>query len=198
MPLIGARSRRRPRSVDPEEGAIASALARRDPDAIRLVQERYGRVLGGYLRQALGDPGASEDVLQQVLVEVWRRGPDYDPKRASLMTWMMTITRSRAIDHLRRRVPEPVDNVEMLDRPEAPVEDHLDELVERWRLAELLGRIPHQEALLLRMRFYEDLSQAEIAERIGVPLGTVKSRMVSGLARLRELIVREDGEEAGR
>ena len=79
LPMIGARRQRAPRPVDPEEGAIASALAQRDPDAIRLVQERFGRVLGGYLRQALGDPGASEDVLQQVLVEVWRRGPDYDP-----------------------------------------------------------------------------------------------------------------------
>ena len=114
------------------------------------------------------------------------------------MTWMMTITRSRAIDHLRRRIPEPVDDMEILDRAEAPVEDHLDELVERWRLAELLSRIPSQEALLLRMRFYDDLSQSEIADRIGVPLGTVKSRMVSGLARLRELIAREEGEEAGR
>ena len=129
--------------------------------------------------------------MQQVFLEVWQRGPDYDPRRGSPLAWVMAIARSRAIDHLRRRIPEPRDPAGAPDeRPHGDFE--LDELLERWRLAALLGALPAQEADVLRRRFYEGRSQAEIAADTGVPLGTVKSRMVAGLARLREALDREE------
>ena len=85
------------------------ALRRDDPRAVELVSDAYGPLLRGFLAEALDDRDAVQDVLQQTLLEVWRRGHDYDPERASLATWLLVIARSRAIDHLRRRVPEPVD-----------------------------------------------------------------------------------------
>ncbi len=189
---LGDRAEERPRRrpSDPGERRLAELLGAGDQAAIGLVEERFGRVLGGFLREALPDRAIAEDVMQQVLVEIWRRGPDYDPGRASLLTWMMTIARSRAIDERRRRRPEPVDPA-AIDGGEAAAAAETDQMLERWRLAALLDRIPPEEAIALRLRFYEELAQPEIAERIGVPLGTVKTRMVRGLARLRGLIVEE-------
>lgn len=131
--------------------------------------------------------------MQQVFLEVWQRGPSYDPERASLLTWMMTIARSRAIDHLRRRVPEPRDPAGTLALLETDgLDASLDELAEQWRIAELLTRLSDEEADLLRRRFYDDMSQREIAKATGIPLGTVKMRMVQGLERMRELLAEED------
>jgi RNA polymerase sigma-70 factor (ECF subfamily) len=184
------RGRRERRVADADERRIAELLRAGDQSAISLVEARFGRVLGGFLREALPDRTMAEDVMQQVLVEVWRRGPDYDAGRASLLTWMMTIARSRAIDERRRRRPEPIDPAAIDD--DATPSPELEQMLERWRLAELLDRIPPEEAIALRMRFYEELAQPEIAERLGVPLGTVKTRMVRGLARLRGLLAEEE------
>jgi RNA polymerase sigma-70 factor (ECF subfamily) len=104
----------------------------------------------------------------------------------------MTIARSRAIDQLRKRVPEPLDPRGSLALLEPSVEAQVDELLDRWRFAGLLGRLPDEEADLLRRRFYDGATQAEIAAETGVPLGTVKMRMVQGLARLRDLLDREE------
>jgi RNA polymerase sigma-70 factor, ECF subfamily len=169
---------------------LAARLRRRDPQALRDLYDDLGAPVFGFLRHALADRGAAEDVMQQVFLEVWQRGPDYDPQRGSPLTWVMTIARSRAIDHLRRRIPEPRDPAGGTGETRQG-ELELDELLERWRLSALLGRLPVQEADVLRRRFYEGRSQAEIAAETGVPLGTVKSRMVAGLSRLREALDQE-------
>lgn len=187
-----ARNRGSRRAADAEERQLAAALRAEDPGAIAAVEQRYGRMLSGFLRDALPDPASAEDVLQQVLVEVWRRGPKYDPERAGLLTWILMIARSRAIDENRRRRPEPIDPATIAERG-GSVGAEADPLLERWRLAGLLDRIPQEEATALRLRFYEELAQPQIAERMGIPLGTVKTRMVRGLARLRQLIVEEEG-----
>jgi RNA polymerase sigma-70 factor (ECF subfamily) len=162
-------------------------LARRDPAAAAAIQSAYGRILMGFLSQLLGDGGAAEDVMQQVLLEAWQRGESFDPARASVLTWLMTIARSRAIDLLRRRVPEPHDPAmatALLDRDSA-VEDHAEAIAARWQLTYLLSTLAPDHAELLRMRFQLDMSQSEIAEQTGIPLGTVKTRMVRALEQLR-------------
>lgn len=180
-----------------EENAIARGLRKRRRGGLERAYAAYGGSVLGYLQRALGDRGAAEDVTQQVFLEVWRRGPQYDAGRGSVFTWVMTIARSRAIDHQRKRVPEPRDTSDpaspfaQAESPAAARE--LDELLDRWRVAGLLRRIPADEAYLLRMRFFEELSQSEIAARTGIPLGTVKMRMVKALGRLREMIEEDDG-----
>lgn len=177
-----------------DERRMVAGLRRGDPDALAAVHGTYGRMVLGYLRNALHDPASAEDVHQEVFLEVWRRASAYDPERGSLGTWIMLIARSRAIDHLRKRVPEPLD-------PQGPAGTALSEredpetapdlLVERWAMAVLVARLPEDQARILRMRFHEGLSQTEIAERTGIPLGTVKTYMVRGLRRLRDMM--EDG-----
>jgi RNA polymerase sigma-70 factor (ECF subfamily) len=177
------------RDLDPVEAALVAGLRSEDEGAIAAFEERYGRVLTGFLRDSLPDPATAEEVRQQVLTEIWRRGGDYDPARASVLTWALMIARSRAADERRRRRPSPVDPTTI---EEAGDDAELNGMLDRWRVAALLERIPAGEAATLRMRFYEGLSQSEIAARTGDPLGTVKTRMVRGLARLRELIGEEE------
>jgi RNA polymerase sigma-70 factor (ECF subfamily) len=178
-----------------EEEGLVARLQERDPEALRTLYERFGRITFGFLVNALGDRAAAEDIQQQVFLEVWQRADRYDPSRGKLLTWVMTIARSRAIDHLRRRVPEPLDPDVAASAAESNGprgDEQIEQLAEQWRMRELLDRLPKAEADLLRLRFYSQLSQSEIAERDGIPLGTVKTRMFSGLRRLRELIDEED------
>jgi RNA polymerase sigma-70 factor, ECF subfamily len=167
---------------------LVSALHRRDPRALELIDDRYGAVLLGFLTDLLGDRAAAEDVRQVTLIEVWQRAKTYDPHRGTLLTWILTIGRSRAIDELRRRVPEPYDPLTPPAQSEAQSHETADALLETWRVAGLLALLPREEAMILRLRFYEGLSQREIAERTGIALGTVKMRMVKALERLREMI----------
>lgn len=175
-------------STDPHtrDRRIADGLRRGDEAALVALHDGVGRTVFGFLVHALGERSRAEDVFQQVLTEIWRRGADYDPQRGSLLTWVMMITRSRAIDELRRRVPEPHDVDGLLSSREAP-EATADALVEQWTVAQLLERLPSEEAELLRLRFHDDLSQSEIAQRTDLALGTVKTRMVRGLRRLADL-----------
>ena len=181
----GARSERR----------LIRALHRGDPRAVELVTESYGPLLRGYLAETLTDRDAVSDVLQQILLDVWRRGPDYDPGRASVTTWLLVIARSRAIDHLRRRVPEPVDADRLAAVADSDREDETAALLEHWQMAGMIAALPREEARILCLRFYDGLSQRQIAERTGMPLGTVKMRMVQALERLRRRLDQE-GERA--
>lgn len=176
---------------DRAERRLAARLRKGDPDALAEVHRTYGGMVLGYLRGALRDVATAEDVHQEVFLEVWRRGSGYDPDRSSLGTWIMLIARSRAIDHLRRRIPEPLDpHAPGAAEPEDPAASP-ELLVERWAMAVHLARLPADEARILRMRFDEGLSQTEIAERTGIPLGTVKTYMVRGLRRLRDMVEAE-------
>lgn len=170
---------------------LVSALRRGDPDALAEIHRTFGAAVMGYLRGALRDDAAAEDVHQDVFLDVWRRGPSFDPDRGSLGNWIMLIARSRAIDYLRKRVPEPIDpggprGATM--HQEEDLSSSPDTLIERWRMAVLIAQLPKEEARMLRMRFHEGLSQSEICDRTGIPLGTVKTYMVRGLRRLRALM----------
>jgi RNA polymerase sigma-70 factor (ECF subfamily) len=193
-PVIGRRRERRDDPPAGDGGGLVAGLRRGDPDALAEIHRTFGAAVLGYLRSALRDSATAEDVHQEVFLEVWRRGPSFDPARGSLGTWIMLIARSRAIDHLRKRIPEPIDpagpRAATMQQEEDPSASP-DTLVERWRMAVLIAQLPDEEARMLRMRFHDGLSQSEIAERTGIPLGTVKTYMVRGLRRLKDLM--EDG-----
>jgi RNA polymerase sigma-70 factor (ECF subfamily) len=178
------------RQASRAERRLAARLAARDPEALAELYRHYGAATFGLLLRMLDDRATAEDIQQSVYMEAWHRGAEYDPARAGLLTWLLTIARSRGIDELRKRLPEPRDPQEADLRA---VESEADALLDRWRVAHLLARLPHEERTLLRMRFYEDLSQSEISAATGIAMGTIKARMVRGLSRLREMI---DAEEA--
>lgn len=176
------------------ERELANALRVRDEGVLVRVQAELGPLLLGYLTAMLGDRTEAEDIAQVTLLEVWERGPSFDRARGSLITWVMMIARSRAIDRLRQRVPEPRDPADpgMLPADRAVTQqDPTEALLEQWRVAYLLAQLPAEQSRMLRMRFYDGLSQQQIAAQTETPLGTVKMRMVQALERLRQLIDEE-------
>src|SRR5215207_7065578 len=131
----------------PSELRIAAGLRRRDPDAVRALYAEYGPGALALLHDTIHDRSAVEDVYQQVLLEAWQRGRSFDPARASLRTWLATIARSRAIDHLRRRVPEPHDpSIERVRRDLGDPWEPVAQLVDRVTLEQLLERLTPEEA----------------------------------------------------
>jgi RNA polymerase sigma-70 factor (ECF subfamily) len=171
---------------------IADGLRRRDPEAVRALYAEYGPLTLAQLSATLGDRSAAEDVFQQVLLEAWLRCATYDPARASLRTWIATIARSRAIDHLRRRVPEPLDPTDTAGVDRVCEREPAADVVDRMVVDGLLARLSPGEAEVVRLHFHFGFSQSQIVSRTGVPLGTVKSRMKSALRRLREMMVEEE------
>ncbi len=172
------------------EVRIAAGLRRRDPDAVRALYAEYGPSALALVHDAIRDRAAAEDVFQQVLLEAWLRCRSYDPARASLRTWLATIARSRTIDHLRRRVPEPWDPATAAASAGGSDEQGA-EILDRLMLDELLRRLPAAEAEVVRLRFHIGLSQSQIARLTELPLGTVKSRMTSALRHLRAMLEEE-------
>lgn len=152
----------------------------------------YGPPTLAALSVTLGDRSAAEDVFQQVLLEAWLRCATYDPARASLRTWLATIARSRAIDHLRRRIPEPLDPADTAGADRTCDREPAADVVDRMVLDGLLARLSPGEAEVVRLHFHFGFSQSQIVSRTGVPLGTVKSRMKSALRRLREMMAEEE------
>ena len=177
-----------------KESKLSRDLRRKRPDAVDRLYEEYGSSTFGFLVSLLGDRHTAEDVQQQVFLEAWQKAESFDPARGSLLNWLLMIARSRAIDHMRKRRPEPVDpSLDGHTTVDHRSDGEIDRLLEEWRVSHALARIPKEESHLLRMRFYEDLSQSEIANRTGIPLGTVKMRMVAGLGRLRSELETEGG-----
>jgi RNA polymerase sigma-70 factor, ECF subfamily len=172
---------------------LERAFRRREDGSLEEAYRRHAPAVLGFLVSVTGDRGAAEDVLQEVFVDAWRRAGDFDPRRAGLATWLMVIARSRAVDHLRRRIPEPRDHTDPAVVTATDPVDAVDDMLGRWRFAALLATLSEEDAHLLRLRFHEGLSQSEISERTGMPLGTVKTRMNRALERLRALVETEEG-----
>lgn len=197
-PAAAATARWRPARLTPPADAdrgLVARLQRGDQSAVQELYVEHGGRVVSYLAYVLRDRVAADDVCQEVFVEVWRKGGSYDPDRGSLNGWIMTIARTRAIDQLRKRVPEPRDTTipgAAVVEPEDPAAA-MEVVDDRWRMAALLDELPAEQATTLRLRFHGDMSQSEIAEAMDVPLGTVKTRMARALKRLRELMDDEGG-----
>ncbi len=142
----------------------------------------------GLLRRLLGQPGDAEDVLQETFWQIWDRADRFDPSRSTPLVWLLLIARSRALDLLRRRgserpaaaVVEPVYTGD----PGRPLELWED----RQRVSRALAALPGEQRRVIDLAFFGGLTHDEIARRLGVPLGTVKTRIRRGLLRLRDLL----------
>lgn len=147
--------------------------------------DRYSPVVYAVALRVLGDTGAAEDVLQDVFMQLWRNPSAFDASRGSLGAWLAVIARNRAIDALRKRKPESD-----LDHVVVSVEPDLTEEADRSRVREkvraTLSTMPDAQRKALELAYYEGLTHSEIAAKTGEPLGTIKTRIRTGLLTLRK------------
>src|SRR5436309_3709160 len=179
--------------------AIVALLAGSDEQALAGLYDRFGRIAYGLALRILRDQALAEDAVQEAFLTAWRRADTFMPERAKASTWLLTLVHRRAVDLVRReerRRAEPLEAAEE-HAGEAPAEDAVWLRYERERVQAALRQLPDQQREALELAYYGGFSQSELAERLGQPVGTIKSRMFTGLARLRELLAEPgNGEEA--
>jgi RNA polymerase sigma-70 factor (ECF subfamily) len=180
--------------------ALVAMVARGDDDALGELYDRQGRVAYGLAYRVLRDQRLAEDAVQEAFLAVWRTASTYRAERAKASTWILTLVHRRAVDLVRReerRKAEPLvhDERGSLAASESGADEAAWLRFERERLQSALGQLPDAQREAIELAYYGGYSQSELAERLGVPLGTVKSRMFAGLARLRELL--DDGTTEG-
>ena len=170
------------RETDDADARLAEAFPAGGEPTFAAVYSRWSPLVYSAARRVLGDPHEAADVTQEVFVSAWRSRAAFDPERGSLPGWLVTITRRRVADHLQRRSrqADPTDTP-----PADPGQAHVDEAIDRILVAEELGRLGEPPGTIMRLAFYEQLTHAEIAERLQLPLGTVKSHIRRSLERLR-------------
>ena len=177
--------------VPADDVQLLQAVARGDEAALARLYDQYRVILFGLLVRILGSREEAEDVLQDVFIQVWRRAKDYDAERGKPFTWLVTLTRSRGIDRLRlmgarQRLSEASakePNEEIADALHDTIQAGQREIVQR-----ALATLPEEQKEALLLAYYDGLTQSEIASQLGTPLGTVKTRMRSGMAKLRSLL----------
>ena len=180
-----------------EDPQLVASLARGNPQALAALYDRHAPSMLGLAQGVLGERRDAEDLVHDVFLEAWRRAARYDAGRGSVRTWLLVMTRSRALD--RRRA---LSNVRRRDRESAqrdlgiaPTHVEADGLrgIDRARALAAIATLPERQRRVVELRCLEGLSCREIAERCGLPRGTVKSRLVRALQRLREQLGDAEG-----
>lgn len=172
---------------------LLAAIGRGDRQAFAVFFDRYALRVKAFLIRGGTPRDLAEELSQEVMVTVWRKASSFDPARASVATWLFTVARNRRIDMIRRQSRPSPDPEDPLFQPD-PDPDGAAIVGAGQRDAVLraaLDRLPPEQREVLTVAFYEGLSQTEIAERLGVPLGTVKSRSRLALGRLRGMLGEE-------
>ena len=173
--------------------AVVALIARSDDAALAELYRRFGRLAYGLAFRILRDDALAQDAVQEAFLGVWRAAGRFAAERAKPSTWLLTLVHRRAVDLVRReerRRAEPL-------QPEAEdssgaTGDEVELTARRQVIREALRKLPPEQREAIELAYYGGYTQTELAERVGQPLGTIKSRMFTGLARLREVL----GEDA--
>ena len=193
-PNAGTGSRSR---ADDKE--LIRAIVDRQQDAVGELYDRFSSMLMALAYRVLGNSQDAEEILQETFLQVWNQAARYDPKRSSVSTWLVLITRSRAIDRLRsRQVQTRTVTAAQQENPDSHTSPTgvgnvlLHE--RRQRLGDEMAKLPPEQRQVLELAFYGGSTQREIAKQTGIPLGTVKTRTLMAIKKLRAALKEEIGE----
>ena len=178
--------------------ALVALVARSADSALAELYDRYGRVAYGLALRILRDAALAEDAVQDGFLAVWRTAPQFVPERGKASSWILTLVHRRAVDLVRReerRRGDPLDGV--ADATSGGADEAAWLALERTRVQEALRKLPDGQREALELAYYGGFTQSELAERLGEPLGTIKSRMFNGLRALRGLLEERGDEEEG-
>jgi len=170
---------------------LLHAVSRGDETALAAIYDRYRLILFGLILRILHDRQEAEDVLQEAFLQVWRRAADFDESRGRVFTWLVTIARSRALDRLRALGARARLADQAAQAPADQFGDAAEDALKSEQgtiVRQALTELPEEQRRALLLAYFEGLTQSEIADRLGEPLGTIKTRMRSGLIKLRELL----------
>ena len=172
------------------DGELIQRVADRDREAFDELYRRYTRPLLGLALRRLGDRGRAEDALQDAFAAVWRSASSYDPERGAGAAWLYAVARNAIVDGARRR-PEPPAEVPETAASDVGPDERAEVAWLAWRVHRAIEELPEHERQVIELAYWGEQSQSEIAEFLQVPLGTVKTRTRSGLARLADLLEEE-------
>jgi len=166
-------------------------VGRKDPEAFEVLYDRHGGVAYSLAYRIVGDRAAAEEVSQEAFISVWRSGARFDATRGSVRSWLLSVVRNRAIDFLRSRAGKApkltFDDDSILEqRPAA--ERTEAEALRRETAGELrgaIGKLPGEQSKVIELAYFGGFSHSEIAQILGLPMGTVKGRMRLGLEKIR-------------
>jgi RNA polymerase sigma-70 factor (ECF subfamily) len=182
-----------PAAARTDEELIAD-LGRGDAEALGLLYDRYRRLAMAVAYRILDDATAAEDCLQDAFVQVWRNHTSFHPERGSVKSWLLTIVRNAAIDRHRgregrARQDRPIDEVEYLLGENDDPHQQAVESLQAEQIQTAIRSLPDEQREAITLAFFNGLTHQEIAERMGVPLGTVKGRMRLGLKKMRQQLI---------
>ena len=184
------------KDVEVDDATLLGQIAGGDQRAIGLLFDRYSGLLKALARRILNDSSDAEEILQEVFLQVWKQAQRYDRTRSSVSTWLVLITRSRAIDRLRsRQVKERTLTALKQERPRSHTspEGTRSVLLEqrRKRLFQELKELPAEQRQVLELAFFSGMTQSEIASATEIPLGTVKTRTLLAMKKMRKALQEE-------
>lgn len=169
------------------DGALIAAIRNGNQEAMAELYDRYSSVVYAVALRVLGDTSAAEDILQEIFMQLWRKPGAFDASRGNLAPWLAVITRNRAVDVLRKRRPQSeLEDTTLTVDPDFAGEADRGLIVEKVRSA--LQAMSSQQRSALEMAYFEGYSHSEISAKTGEPLGTIKTRIRSGLMQLRKLV----------
>jgi RNA polymerase sigma factor (sigma-70 family) len=188
QPHVGQRQMARDLAHLSDE-ALVALVARADDAALAELYDRFGRAAYGLALRIVRDGPLAEDAVQEAFLAVWRSAGRFVPERAKASTWILTLVHRRAVDLVRREQPRRAEPLEAAPQAAAEATEEQAWLgLQRTRVQEALRCLPDQQREALELAYYGGFTQSQLAERLGEPIGTIKSRMFAGLARLRELL----------
>lgn len=174
-------------AIQPTDFDVIDQLAAGNSQAIEMLYDRYARLAFGVALKILGERTAAEDVVQEAFVAVWRNLAAFDPAGGQLRSWLLRIVRNRAIDRLRanpaRRETADIETANL--SVDDIAFDHVALDAERQQVRQVLAALPQAQRRVLELSYFGGLSQTEVASKMHLPLGTVKSRMRLGLEKMR-------------